>query len=147
RIKTFVVGFQISGSAALNCDAVHGKSARRDVPGCDTLTPTTCDDNGAPTCYYDATDPTALQSAFDDVVQQVSSCRFTLTGTPPDRFGIFVYLEANGNPDDRQPIFDGVGFHYDASTNQMEFFGSACDQVKSGARIPIVIYGCAQQGG
>jgi hypothetical protein len=147
RIKTFVVGFQISGNTSLNCDAVHGKTARRDVVGCDALTRATCGNTGNPTCYYDASDPTALKTAFDDVIKQVSSCRFTMSSLPPDPFGIFVYLQDPVDSSIRVPVFGGSNWHYDFTTNQIEFFGTVCDEVKSGAQIPIVIYGCAVTGG
>ncbi len=147
RIQTFVVGFQLSGSSNLNCNAVHGHTVNSAVPGCDTLTTSTCDDVGAPTCYYDATDATALQNALDDVIQQVSSCRFSVVGVPQDMSKIFVYLEDSGNPADRQEILRFTDWDYYPSSNQIEFFGVSCSQVKGGAKQPLVVFGCPIVGG
>ncbi len=146
RIKTFVVGFELAQSANLNCNAIHGRTANRAVAGCDALTRTTCDDVGAPTCYYEATDATALQNALDQVIQRVSTCRFDLTGVPISRSQMAVFLEDNGNPEDRAQIFDGVGWRYDSAVNQLELFGSACAQVRGGAKRPIVVFRCGSSG-
>ncbi len=147
RIKTYVVGFQLSGSSNLNCHAVHGKTANRAVNGCDELTRDTCDDGGAPTCYYDAANAGALQTAFNDIIQQVSSCRFSLTDTPPDFTRMFVYLQDVGDPNDRNEVFRGSNWTYDQSTNQIEFFGTACAEIRSGSREPVIVFGCPFTGG
>ncbi|MEZ0313351.1 MAG: hypothetical protein ACAI38_16385 [Myxococcota bacterium] len=147
RIKTYVVGFQLSGSSNLNCHAVHGKTANRNIAGCDELTRTTCDDVGAPTCYYDAANAGALQTAFNDIISQVSSCRLSLTDTPPDFTRMFVYLQDVADPNDRDEVFRGTNWSYDQSTNQIEFFGTACDTLRAGSRSPIVVFGCPFTGG
>ncbi len=146
RIKTFVVGFELAGSSNLNCNAVRGRTARRDIAGCDELTRTTCDDGGVPSCYYEATDAGALASALDDVIQRVTSCRFDLAAVPRDRSLLSVFLENTSNPEDRQQIFDGAGWRYDASVNQLELFGTSCDQVKNGAKKPLVVFRCSGGG-
>jgi hypothetical protein len=111
------------------------------------LTRATCGSSSSLTCYYNASDPTTLLSAFDDVIKQVGSCRYSLNGIPPDPFGIFVYLQDPADSSVRVPIFGGNNWHYDFQTNQIEFFGTVCDEVKGGAQIPVVIYGCAVNGG
>jgi hypothetical protein len=146
RVKTFVVGFENSGSAALNCNAVHGKTANRAVAGCATLDRTICASGTAPTCYYDAGNAGALSTALNDVIQQVSSCRFALNETPPDRYKVTVYLEDPAHPENRTLATPNTQYNYDPNFNQIEFLGTTCSDVKSGDRSPIIIFGCAEGG-
>ncbi len=101
---------------------------------------------GAPTCYYDATNAAALQTALNDVIQQVSSCRFALTSTPPDRYKVNVYLEDPAHPENRTLATPNTEYLYDPTFNQVQFLGTTCSDVKSGARAPIVVFGCPEGG-
>lgn len=93
-------------------------------------------------CYYEASDQVSLQTAFDEIVTEVVSCSYTLTDKPPAPFNLYVYLsDGAGFTRLSRDFSETDGWNYNASTNQIEFFGTACDTVKGGALSPVVLMG------
>jgi hypothetical protein len=126
-IPTFVIGFG-SGVDPTQMDAF---AVAGGVP------------NTSPS-YYDAADQASLEAVLEAIATQAISCTFNLDSAPP-------------NPDDINVFFDGVavpedptmmnGWAYDPVTNQIVFYGAACDDLKSGSVIDVdVILGCEIAG-
>jgi len=124
EVKTFVVGF--GGEVdpdALNAMAVAGGT---DLPGA--------------TKYYQADDAAALQAAFDAIGGSVLSCSYELSEIPPDLDELYVYFDSVGIPRDTGQV---NGWDYNPDTNEVTFYGPACDSLRSGSVTDLVIvYGC-----
>lgn len=91
--------------------------------------------------YYDAADPTALDMALDTIATSAIGCSFALDATPPNVDDIAVFFD--GTAVDKDPT-KMDGWFYDANTNTIEFFGAACDSLKSGSVMNVdVVLGCA----
>ncbi len=124
EVKTFVVGFG-SGvdESALDAMAVAGGTAV-----------------GGAHDYYQADDAAALQAAFDAIGGAVLSCSYELSETPEDLDQLYVYFDSVGVPRDTSQT---DGWDYDPDTNQITFYGAACDALHSGDVTDLVIvYGC-----
>jgi len=124
EIKTFVVGF---GSGVdpteLSAMATAGGTARATDP-----------------VYYQADSAADLQAAFTAIAGNVLSCSYTLSDVPPDPDLLFIYFD--GTAISRDPTH-ADGWDYDPATNQITFYGAACDSLRSGAVTDLVIsYGC-----
>lgn len=124
-VKTFVVGFG-SGvdNQALNQMAQAGGTPRP---------------NGPP-WYYRANNAAELNAAFDAIGAAVLSCTYTLSGQP-DIDTLHVFFDGQGIPLD--PTHTD-GWDYDPTTNQITFYGPACDSLRTGTVTDLVIVsGCA----
>ena len=71
---------------------------------------------------------------------QVLSCTYTLSDTPKDLTQLYVY-------ESKQPIARDTthagGWDYNTATNQITFYGAACQALQSGKVSDLVIvYGC-----
>jgi hypothetical protein len=123
-VRTFVVGIGDGASSdpnALNSWADAGHTAR----------------TGA-THYYQVNTVNDLQAAFADIVNGVASCTYQLSMKPADATLIVAYINGVAVPQDPTN-----GTTYDPGSNSLEFHGTSCDQIKSGASSSLdVIYGC-----
>lgn len=125
EVKTFAVGFGSSVDAnELNNVAQKGGTAIA----------------GGPPYYYVASDAASLAAAFSTIAGQVLTCVYTLSEKPTDLSQLYVYQS-------KQPITRDTthanGWDYDPGTNQITFYGSACQALQSGKVSDLVIvYGC-----
>jgi hypothetical protein len=125
EVKTFVVGFG-SGvdGPALNQMAQAGGTARP---------------NGPP-WYYRAGNAAELNAVFDAIGVAVLSCTYQLSGQP-DIDTLHVFFDGQGVPLD--PTHTD-GWDYDPTSNQITFYGPACDSLRTGAVTDLVVVsGCA----
>lgn len=78
--------------------------------------------------YYQANTLEGLKTILSDIGGMVVGCSQSL-GTKPDFPAyLWVYFDGKVVPRDRQN-----GWDYDAGRNQIDFFGSFCDQLRTGA--------------
>ncbi|MBI3178315.1 MAG: hypothetical protein HYZ27_01560, partial [Deltaproteobacteria bacterium] len=128
--------------STLNCYAAHGGLARDDT--CPGVTTTSCS-TASNACYYDAVNPESLVNHLAKISEEIVSCGFQLTDPVADPSQLIVFFEitadgsmvALGRDPTRQQNWD-----YDAATNQILFFGYACDAVRRGTAVPYVSDGC-----
>ncbi len=126
-IKTYVLGFGTLGlnTGVLNDAAVAGGEAR----------------TGAKK-FYEANSPADLTAALNAISGGVivPSCSYQLQTPPPDPNNVTV--EINNMPVPRSTMHtNGWDYYPDAMT--ITFFGTFCDQVKSGAISDVAFeYGC-----
>ena len=85
-------------------------------------------DAGGTTQYYLANTPDELNNAFDNILGEVTelSCVFDLSNEPSDADEITIDIEGR----DIQQSSEN-GWTYDASENQVELHGSACETLKN----------------
>jgi hypothetical protein len=125
EVRTFVVGFgEGVDPNELNDMAQEGGTAIA----------------GGPPFYYVAGDAASLAGAFAAIAGTVMSCSYTLSGVPPDLEKLYIY-------EDTVPVLRDTGrangWDYDPATNQVTFYGPACDALQSGSVADLVIvYGC-----
>jgi len=124
QVKTFVVGFGSGVDAtALNDMAQAGGTA---LPS-------------GPPYYYQADDAASLNMAFDSIGAAVLSCTYALSGTP-DIDTLHVFFDSIGVSRDTTHT---DGWDYDSTSNQITFYGPACDSLKSGSVTDLVVVsGC-----
>jgi len=125
EVKTFVVGFGGGVDArVLNAMAEAGGTALQ-----------------GSTKYYQADDAASLASAFADIGGAVLSCSYALSGTPDNAGSIFVYFDGERVPLDAS---HASGWDYDADTNQVTFYGSACQGLRDGTvKDLVIVNGCS----
>ncbi len=92
----------------------------------------------AEACYFQADDQASLSSAFDEIITEVVSCSYELTGVPPNEFRIFVYLDDGSG---ELVLIPRDYWDYNPVTNQIEFAGTTCEDVKAGLVTPVVVRG------
>lgn len=79
----------------------------------------------------------------DDLVSTTSSCSYVLNPAPLDSSDLYVYFEEVGSdPPVRRRIERYVSWNYAALQQEIDFVGTACDELESGAVTPIVVIGC-----
>jgi Cys-rich repeat protein len=129
-VSTFVLGFGSGIDAAqMNKFAVAGG-----VPNNDPTDPTSK--------YYKANDPTSLAAALTKIAGSILGCSFKLNGTPKDPSKIFVFFDNAKVPQDKT---HAAGWDYDATTNQITFYGADCDKLKAQQVQDVdVVFGCDQ---
>lgn len=79
--------------------------------------------------YYKANSLNELQTALQDIGGMVIGCNLSLSVIPEEPNFLWVYFDGVPVPRDRNHI---NGFDYDATRNQINFYGPACDQLRSG---------------
>lgn len=125
-IKTYVLGFgQFGGDSLLTAAANAGGTAR---PGAKK--------------YYEATSAAELDQALNDIAGGVivPSCTYALASAPPDPTNVTVTIGGTPVPRDTNHA-NGWDYYPDAMT--ITFFGTYCDQIKSGAVGDVTfVYGC-----
>ena len=88
--------------------------------------------------YYPVSSPQQLADAFAAISQQVASCTFTLSTTPPDPKNIAVYLDKNLVEQN-----DADGWSFGGGSKSIVLNGATCDKVTSGAASSVeVLFGC-----
>lgn len=124
EIKTFVVGFGNGvDPGELEDMAEAGGTA---LPG---------DPN-----YYQADDAQSLADAFADIAGSVLSCSYVLDQVPPDPNELYIYID--GMLIERD-LTHTNGWDYDPLTNQVTFYGPACELLQSGQVTDLqIIFGC-----
>ncbi len=124
EILTFVVGFGADvDPGELNDMAEAGGTALMGDPK-----------------YYQADDAQALVDAFADIAGSVLSCSYVLDAVPPDPAELYVYI--NGMKVTRDPTHTD-GWDYNAESNQVTLYGSACELLQSGdAKDLQIVFGC-----
>ncbi len=127
-VKTFVIGF----GNGVNANQLNNFADAGGVPNNDPLNPTLH--------YYQANDATSLQAAFATIAGSIVGCTFTLSGTPPDPSKIYVFFD---NVKVARDTTHSAGWDYDPATNQITFYGTDCDKVKTQQVQDIdVVFGC-----
>ncbi len=92
--------------------------------------------------YYQADDAATLQMSLDSIASSVLGCDFALAEPPMNADELFVFLEDQSVP--RDPTHTN-GWDYDPVTNSVTFYGTPCDQLKSGMAQDVdVVFGCDQ---
>jgi hypothetical protein len=126
-VGTFVVGFGSGVSQkALNSFAQAGGEARTGT-----------------TQYYDASDQASLESAFSAIAKQALGCLIKLDTVPPDPTKLFVFFDKTTLAT-RDPTHQD-GWDYDATNNQITFYGHTCSELKDGTISAVdVVFGCAR---
>jgi hypothetical protein len=77
---------------------------------------------------------------FTDIAGEVLSCTYELSEAPPDLEALYVYFDGTGVTRDTT---HGDGWDYDPATNQLTFYGPACEALQSGMVTDLVIvHGC-----
>jgi len=124
EVKTYAVGFGTAVDAAeLNDIADKGGTARPGNPK-----------------YYQADDSAQLVTAFQSIIGGVLTCSYTLSTQPSDPGRLFVYFGGNQIPRDTSHT---NGWDYDATSMQLTFYGTTCDQVRAGTAGALAVsYGC-----
>lgn len=79
--------------------------------------------------YYKANSLDELQAALQDIGGMVIGCNLSLDHVPEDPNKLWVYFNDVPVPRDRNHI---NGWDYDPARNQINFYGPACDQLRSG---------------
>jgi len=123
-VRTFVVGFGSGvNPTQLAAMAMAGGTARDTDP-----------------VYYQADDATALQEAFADIAGSIVSCDFLLAEVPPDPADLYAFFDAELV--ERDPTRTD-GWDYDATSNQVTFYGSACAALQANEVDAVdIVFGC-----
>lgn len=79
--------------------------------------------------YYKANSLNELQTALQDIGGMVIGCNLSLGTIPEEPNYLWVYFDGVPVPRDRNHI---NGWDYDPDRNQVNFYGPACDQLRSG---------------
>jgi hypothetical protein len=91
--------------------------------------------------YYKANSLNELQTALADIGGMVIGCNLSLSEVPEEPNYLWVYFDGVPVPRDRNHI---NGWDYDPDRNQINFYGPACDQLRSGQVDKVDIkMGCA----
>ena len=91
--------------------------------------------------YYQADDQATLDAALTSIASQTLGCVFSLDEVPPNVDEIYVFFENTTSiPRDTS---HAEGWDYDPATNQVTFYGQACEDLKSGTVTDVdVVFGC-----
>jgi hypothetical protein len=92
--------------------------------------------------FYPATSPNDLTGALDAIAGKIDqvSCTYALTEVPPDSSELAVRV---GDTAIARDPAKGNGWDYDPNTNAITFYGSSCEDLRTGDRGEIrVDYGC-----
>jgi len=93
--------------------------------------------------YFSANSLGELVEAFDEIQAVIISCTITLSSIPQYPKNLWISLDSE--PVNRDPKHQD-GFDYDVERNQILFYGSACEKLRSGEVENIQIkMGCAPE--
>jgi hypothetical protein len=89
--------------------------------------------------YYDASDQASLDMALSTIAKSTLSCTYSLATVPPNPTDIFVFFD--NVTEVKRDIMNG--WEYDATKNQIVFYGPACDSLKNGIVKDLdIVFGC-----
>lgn len=130
-VSTFVVGF---GNLASNTI---------DPAQMDIFAQAGCVPNADPNYdFYPAESPTQLQQALDTIANETLGCNYQLEEVPDDPDAIFVFFDNDPEQIPRDENHQD-GWDYDATTNQITFYGPTCDALKAGQVSDVdIVLGC-----
>jgi len=129
-VSTFVIGF----GAGVNATQLNNFATAGGVPANDPNDPTTK--------FYKANDQASLQKALGTIAGSIVGCTFALGSSPPDPNELYVFFDNAGVKKDT--THQG-GWDYDATSNQITFYGAECDQLKANQVKDVdVVFGCNQ---
>jgi hypothetical protein len=129
---TFVVGIATASDQmatnTLNTMAMNGGYAQ----------------TGAATSYYSVADTASLEAALNKIVGLVASCTMPLNGAPTNFSNVAVQVQStSGAMAVPQDPSHANGWDYTNNKTSVEFYGPACDSLKSGAYKNVqFIYAC-----
>jgi hypothetical protein len=130
NVDTFVVGFD-------NAGGIDIPSLNRFADAGGQLAPTALDGGYL---FFNAQDQASLQAVLNLIGGRTLGCDYALTMAPPDSSKLFVFFDA------AQIARDGThmsGWDYDATRNQVTFYGAACTKLKAGQVTKLdIVYGC-----
>jgi hypothetical protein len=130
NVPTFVLGFGVGGIDPVQMNLFADAGG---VPSGDPVNH-----------FYAAEDQMSLDAALNAIASKTLGCSFTLNSVPPDPTKIFVFFDNNTTPVPQDPTHMN-GWDYDAATNQVTFYGAACDSLKTGAILDVdIVFGCSQ---
>jgi hypothetical protein len=91
--------------------------------------------------YYKAEDQASLDAALAEIASKTLGCVYDLEETPEDANKIYVFFD-NTAEVPRDPNHED-GWDYDPATNQVTFYGDACDTLKAGEVDDVdIVFGC-----
>jgi hypothetical protein len=131
KVKTFVVGFDVSGVsakgfAALNTFADAGGAAI----------------NNGTAHFYDAADAASLDQALKAIAAATLGCTYKLDQAVADPNQLYVFFDNDpkGVPQDKTHM---NGWDYEPATNSITFYGMACQDLKDAKVKDVdIVYGC-----
>ncbi len=92
--------------------------------------------------FYLADDQASLDMALDTIATATLSCTFDLSEVPPDPTQIYVFFDNDPAGVAKDPTHTD-GWDYDPATNQVTFYGPACDAIKSETVSDVdIVFGC-----
>ncbi|MFO0593183.1 MAG: vWA domain-containing protein [Polyangiaceae bacterium] len=125
NVSTFVLGF----GSGIDPNQMNTFAAAGGVPA------------GDPQKYYDASDQASLDMALATIANKTLGCTFQLQDVPPNQDQIYVFFN-NVTSIDRDPTHM-KGWDYDASNNQVTFYGQECTDLKAGNVTDVdIVFGC-----
>jgi hypothetical protein len=129
-VSTFVIGF----GTGVNVTQLNNFANAGGVPANDPNDPNTK--------FYKANDQASLQKALGTIAGSIVGCTFALGSTPPDPSKLYVFFDNAGVTKDTT---HQSGWDYDATSNQITFYGTECDQLKANQVQDVdVVFGCNQ---
>lgn len=91
--------------------------------------------------YYKAEDQAGLDAALSEIASKTLGCVYDLGETPEDPTKIYVFFD-NLDEIPRDPTHQD-GWDYDETTNQITFYGQACQDLKDGEVDDVdIVFGC-----
>ena len=95
--------------------------------------------SGSP-MYYQADNAAQLEMALGTIAASVIGCTYELATAPDNGQDIFVFFDNAKVPRDPAKT---EGWEYDSGSNQLTFYGTACDQLKAKQVSDVdVVFGC-----
>jgi hypothetical protein len=92
--------------------------------------------------FYIADDQASLDAALLAIATSTLSCTFTLGEVPPDPSEIYVFFD-NDPTGIANDATHTEGWDYDPVTNQVTFYGLACESIRSNAVSDVdIVFGC-----
>lgn len=93
--------------------------------------------------FYLAEDQVSLEAAMQTIATKTLSCVMSLEKPPPDAKKIFVFFD--NTKEVAQDATHTEGWDYDATANQITFYGTACTDLKEGKVTDVdVVFNCKQ---
>lgn len=141
QIRTYVIGFDFADiSDNLNCYAHHGGVAREQ--SCPTLDAVNCS-NQSSACYYDAADADALTTAMQAVFTDTISCTYAIDASATDIPRMHIYLVEDNVPTEiARDSTHNDNWDIESDVMYVTFYGTACDDIRSGTAEPQVVIDC-----